>query len=52
MGDQTKATRQGYFGEFGGRFVPETVMAALAQLDREFRAAMGDGAFLAELDRC
>ncbi len=52
MSDQTKTARQGYFGEFGGRFVPETLMAALAQLDREFRAAMGDDAFLAELDRC
>ena len=42
----------GYFGPYGGRFVPETLMAALAQLDREYRAAMADEEFLAEFDRC
>ena len=43
---------EGYFGPYGGRFVPETLMAALAQLEREFRAAMGDEGFHAEFDRC
>ncbi len=46
------AGRAGYFGQFGGQFVPETLMAALEQLDREFAAAMKDKKFLAELDRC
>ncbi len=46
------AGRKGYFGQFGGQFVPETLMAALEQLDREFTAAMKDKKFLAELDRC
>jgi len=44
--------REGYFGRFGGRFVPETLMAALDQLADEFEQAMADEAFLAELDRC
>jgi tryptophan synthase beta chain len=41
---------RGYFGPFGGRFVPETIMAALEQLDRESAAALADPAFRAELD--
>ncbi|HET6427407.1 MAG TPA: tryptophan synthase subunit beta [Phycisphaerae bacterium] len=52
MGDSSKTTRPGYYGPYGGRFVPETLMAALAQLDREFRAAMADEGFRADLDRC
>ena len=45
-------TRDGYFGPFGGQFVPETLMGALDQLDREFKSAMADEAFLAELEHC
>ena len=41
----------GHFGRFGGRFVPEALIAALDQLDAAFRAAMVDPAFHAELDR-
>jgi len=44
--------REGYFGPYGGQFVPETLMAALHQLDREYRAAKADAAFQADLDRC
>ncbi len=44
--------KDGYFGPYGGQFVPETLMSALAQLDREYRAAMADEAFQAEFDRC
>jgi tryptophan synthase beta chain len=40
----------GRFGEFGGTFVPETLMPALQELDRAFRSAWGDPAFRAELD--
>ncbi len=47
-----QAIRGGYFGPFGGQFVPETLMAALDQLAREFEAAMADENFLVELDRC
>ncbi|MCD6377914.1 MAG: tryptophan synthase subunit beta [Planctomycetes bacterium] len=40
-----------YFGPYGGQFVPETLMSALAQLEREYRAAMADEKFLSEFDR-
>ena len=40
----------GRFGDFGGRFVPETLMPALQELDRAFREAWADPAFRAELD--
>ncbi len=43
---------EGYFGQFGGQFVPETLVEALHQLDREFNSAMADEAFIAELERC
>ncbi len=38
----------GRFGEFGGRFVPETLIAALEELENEFRAAWHDDAFRSE----
>jgi tryptophan synthase beta chain len=39
----------GHFDRFGGKFVPEALYAALQQLEREFRSAMADPAFTAEL---
>lgn len=41
----------GHFDVFGGRYVPEALQAALAQLETEFDAAMADEAFLAEFRR-
>jgi len=38
----------GRFGEFGGRFVPETLVPALAELEREFTDAWGSDEFRAE----
>ncbi len=38
----------GRFGDFGGRFAPETLVPALMQLEAEFRAAWHDDAFRAE----
>lgn len=38
-----------YFGEFGGRFVPESLVAALDELTAEWEAAKADPAFAAEL---
>ncbi|MFI5047699.1 MAG: pyridoxal-phosphate dependent enzyme, partial [Acidimicrobiia bacterium] len=38
----------GRFGEFGGRFVPETLVPALVELEDEFRAAWHDDTFRAE----
>ena len=40
---------RGHFDQFGGKFVPEALWAALAQLEAEFRSAMQDVAFQAEL---
>ena len=39
----------GHFDRFGGRFVPEALFAALDQLEKEFRSAQADPAFLEEL---
>jgi tryptophan synthase beta chain len=38
----------GRYGEFGGRFVPETLVPALENLERDFRAAWADDRFRAE----
>ncbi len=40
-----------YFGEYGGRYVPEALIAALDELDTEFRKAADDPEFAAELQR-
>ena len=40
----------GHYGRFGGRFVPEALMAALDELERECNAAMADQAFLDRLN--
>ena len=42
--------RHGRFGEFGGRYVPEALMAALDELEREWETARSDEAFIRELD--
>ncbi len=39
----------GHFGRYGGVFVPETLMTALAELETAYRAAKADPAFQAEL---
>ena len=39
----------GHFDRFGGRFVPEALFAALDQLEKEFRSAQADPAFVEEL---
>ena len=47
----TKQTTQklpdehGHFGRFGGRFVPETLMAALDELEAAYHAARADADF-------
>jgi tryptophan synthase beta chain len=40
----------GHFGRFGGRFVPEALVAALDELEAEYHAARVDPEFVAELD--
>jgi tryptophan synthase beta chain len=41
---------RGRFGDFGGRFVPETVMGALDELEQAWTAAWADAEFHARLD--
>jgi tryptophan synthase beta chain len=40
----------GHFGPYGGRFVPEALVAALDELAEEYAAAVRDPGFAAELD--
>jgi len=40
-----RQNKRGYFGEFGGQFVPETVMPALMELDEAFRYYRKDREF-------
>ena len=40
---------RGYFGEYGGRFVPETLVEPVEQLERAYREARADERFGAEL---
>ena len=41
---------RGHFGQFGGRFVAETLMPLILELERAYRAAQADPAFAAEFD--
>jgi tryptophan synthase beta chain len=43
-------TRPGRFGDYGGRYVPETLMAALEELETAYEQAKRDPIFRAELD--
>src|SRR4051812_36881751 len=40
----------GRFGEFGGRYVPETLTRALDELGEQYEQASGDSEFQAQLD--
>ncbi len=42
---------RGHFGPYGGRFVAETLISALDELEAAYRRLAGDPAFRAELDR-
>jgi tryptophan synthase beta chain len=42
---------RGYFGQYGGRFVPETLVAPVEELTHAYLDARADTAFRAELDR-
>jgi tryptophan synthase beta chain len=42
---------RGRYGKFGGQFLPETLMPAVAELEAAFDAARADEAFQQELDR-
>jgi tryptophan synthase beta chain len=45
------ATGASYFGSFGGRFVPETIIPALEELEKAYERYRNDPEFVGELDR-
>ena len=47
---QTLPDARGHFGEFGGQYVPETLMPALIELEAAYETAMADPEFHRELD--
>jgi tryptophan synthase beta chain len=44
------ADARGFFGDFGGRFMPEALVAALDELTTAWQEAMADSAFVDEFD--
>ncbi|MFH1032758.1 MAG: tryptophan synthase subunit beta [Chloroflexota bacterium] len=44
------SNKKGYFGKYGGRFVPETLIPALDELEKAYNEAIGDASFWSELD--
>ena len=42
---------KGHFGVYGGRFVPEALMAVIEEVTAAYEKARGDQEFLDELDR-
>lgn len=46
----TQPNNRGYFGQFGGRYVPETLMPALLELEQAYADARKDRSFQAELN--
>lgn len=46
---QLDTVTRGHFGDFGGQFVPETLMVALRELEAEYETAKQDAAFRDEL---
>jgi len=47
---RTQPDERGHFGAFGGRYVAETLMPLILDLERHYRAAKADPAFQAEFD--
>ena len=47
---RTGPDARGHFGQFGGRYVAETLMPLILDLERHYRAAQADPAFKAEFD--
>ncbi|MDE1153301.1 MAG: tryptophan synthase subunit beta [Micavibrio sp.] len=47
---RTNPDDRGYFGEFGGRFVPDTLMAPLLELEQAYATAEADPAFWEEYE--
>ena len=49
MINSTLPDKDGHFGEYGGRFVPETLMGALEELDKEYNAIKNNSDFQRKL---
>ncbi len=47
---RTQPDTHGHFGQFGGRYVAETLVPLILDLEREYRAAQADPAFHAQFD--
>jgi tryptophan synthase beta chain len=47
---RTQPDARGHFGQFGGRYVAETLMPLILDLEREYRAAQADPAFREEFE--
>lgn len=46
----TQPNENGHYGEYGGRYVPETLMGAIKELEAEYKSAQYDEAFQQELN--
>ena len=51
MSIMAEPSAEGRFGEFGGRYVPETLVPACQELEAAFREAWSDPSFVAELNQ-
>ena len=43
--------KDGFYGKFGGRFVPETLMTAVLELEKAYRESQADPSFQEELNQ-
>lgn len=50
MTTKVNPNEKGRYGEFGGRFVPETLMTAILELEQSYAEAIKDSAFTKELE--
>ena len=48
--ESLQPNERGHFGRFGGRYIPETLMHAVEELEREYLAAKADDDYRTELD--
>lgn len=50
MTTYTQPDQKGHYGMFGGRFVPETLMPAVLELEQAYNEAMNDPEFIQQID--
>jgi tryptophan synthase beta chain len=51
MNTYTLPNEKGHYGKFGGRFVPETLMKAVIELDEAYKKAKNDPSFQENINR-